>query len=334
MDIQNREKVVNYNIEDELNPHFIGYTMIIESLKNNNLFYGISKSLYLARCYTKADDVLLYKIDNNNKYHCISNTPLPKIESSYITNYLNNINSNEGIHREEQIGELELLSIKTQTSTYVLSIINNRLSKEDIPLFDKILEESFSVILDKSEKINEIRKNSEEDNLTKLGNRTAYAKAREAFNKNKEQKVTVAVMDLFRLKYVNDNIGHLAGDHYIKETANIIRKYFPKERIEFEKNGVERTVHSNDYVFRIGGDEFVIISTDKSPEIVKYLLDLVAEEVKKISFGEHEAITGINAGIISRENEETIEELFEIADERLNHDKTEMYRTLGIDRRK
>ena len=52
MDIQNTEKVVNYNIEDELNPHFIGYTMIIESFKNNNLFYGISKSLYLARCPT------------------------------------------------------------------------------------------------------------------------------------------------------------------------------------------------------------------------------------------------------------------------------------------
>jgi hypothetical protein len=69
---------------------------MIESLKNNNLFYGISKSLYLARCYTLSDDILLYKMDNN-KYHCISNTPLPKIESTYITNYLNKIDNKEDI---------------------------------------------------------------------------------------------------------------------------------------------------------------------------------------------------------------------------------------------
>lgn len=52
----------------------------------------------------------------------------------------------------------------------------------------------------------------------------------------------IAVFDLNGLKKINDTLGHEKGDEYIKEACKIICKYFK---------------HSP--VFRIGGDEFVVI---------------------------------------------------------------------------
>jgi diguanylate cyclase (GGDEF)-like protein len=52
----------------------------------------------------------------------------------------------------------------------------------------------------------------------------------------------IAVFDLNGLKHVNDTQGHEAGDKYIISGCKLIREYFP-----------------NCSVYRIGGDEFVII---------------------------------------------------------------------------
>lgn len=56
----------------------------------------------------------------------------------------------------------------------------------------------------------------------------------------------VVVFDVNNLKYMNDNFGHKAGDMLIKNACNLITKNF---------------IYSP--VFRIGGDEFVTILTDK-----------------------------------------------------------------------
>ena len=88
------------------------------------------------------------------------------------------------------------------------------------------------------------------DPLTSVRNVNAYTEFKESIALNvrngKIQEFAVVVFDLNNLKYVNDNLGHEAGDKYIKDGCTLICKTF---------------THSP--VFRIGGDEFAAFLTSE-----------------------------------------------------------------------
>ena len=57
-------------------------------------------------------------------------------------------------------------------------------------------------------------------------------------------------VDVDKLKQVNDTYGHLHGDTYLKEIVSIIRA----------------CVRASDEIYRIGGDEFVLIFPGCGPD--------------------------------------------------------------------
>jgi diguanylate cyclase (GGDEF)-like protein len=64
--------------------------------------------------------------------------------------------------------------------------------------------------------------------------------------RKKEYPIGLIMVDLDHFKQINDNFGHKAGDLTLKETA----KYF------------QSTVRAGDSVYRIGGEEFLILAPD------------------------------------------------------------------------
>ena len=132
------------------------------------------------------------------------------------------------------------------------------------------------------------------------------------------------LIDLFRLKYVNDNINHAAGDEYIKQVAQLLQKYFPEK----QDNNIENQV------YRIGGDEFVLISKRETKEEVERKLESLKKELKELNIGNKEATLGVNYGIVEKTNQETIEDLYRESDIHLYKDKSKMYKKLKIDRRR
>ena len=90
----------------------------------------------------------------------------------------------------------------------------------------------------------ELTDKSYHDPLTGLRNRLAYDEALE-WLRGKEVPTGVAFLDLNGLKWVNDNLGYDMGNKAIKKVCAIL-----KEHIEQR------------YIFRISGDEFVIIWPD------------------------------------------------------------------------
>ena len=90
------------------------------------------------------------------------------------------------------------------------------------------------------------RNMSNTDALTGVKNKYAYSEYEAALDRRIQEKelvdVGVAVCDINNLKQVNDAQGHLAGDQLIKEACAMICSSF---------------AHSP--VFRIGGDEFVVL---------------------------------------------------------------------------
>lgn len=83
------------------------------------------------------------------------------------------------------------------------------------------------------------------------------------------QNIAVIYWDVNRLKYVNDNFGHIAGDRLIIKVAEAIRSSARKE----------------DAAFRYGGDEFVMIISDGTVEIVQEILKRWKSEIEKAAEG-------------------------------------------------
>jgi diguanylate cyclase (GGDEF)-like protein len=86
------------------------------------------------------------------------------------------------------------------------------------------------------------------DALTGLPNRRAWQRVIEQASARFERladPTVVAMLDLDRLKTINDTLGHAAGDAYIQAAAGAAR----------------RAIRDTDFIARLGGDEFGIVLT-------------------------------------------------------------------------
>lgn len=122
------------------------------------------------------------------------------------------------------------------------------------------------------------------DPLTGLPNRTLLTERLRhmlALSKRQSTPFAIAVIDLDRFKFVNDTLGHAAGDAVLIEVAQRLRK----------------TVRDSDTVARLGGDEFVLLLTggeETVREVASRILD--AMQVPLVHMGQRIDI-GLSIGI-------------------------------------
>lgn len=106
----------------------------------------------------------------------------------------------------------------------------------------------------KENQINKLSVESFKDGLTHVGNKAAYLqKAKELENTTKDY--ALVMVDINDLKQINDQFGHKAGDVYIKGCCQIICDTFK---------------HSP--IYRIGGDEFIIVISNNEDYINRFEL--------------------------------------------------------------
>jgi diguanylate cyclase (GGDEF)-like protein len=105
------------------------------------------------------------------------------------------------------------------------------------------------------EKKNRFYRKSRTDALTGLLNRFAL---REDFPDFLDKKICLALMDLDSFKKMNDTYGHSYGDRALEVTGKALKASFPDQ---------------SDRCYRYGGDEFMIISTDRNPSLFHYKLE-------------------------------------------------------------
>ena len=109
------------------------------------------------------------------------------------------------------------------------------------------------------------RRRSETDDMTQLYNKNKYIQmTKEYFPKVTD--IGVIFVDVNNLKSVNDCFGHEMGDELIYGVASAIRD----------------AIHTEDkeYVFRIGGDEFVIVVEGKSEKRLQEIIDKCRENLR------------------------------------------------------
>lgn len=89
------------------------------------------------------------------------------------------------------------------------------------------------------------------DHLTGAGNRRALERVLEsalARAHREDHAVTVMCFDIDDFKQYNDRFGHEAGDNVLCETVQLLNS----------------AIRGGDHVFRVGGDEFVVVFADPS----------------------------------------------------------------------
>ena len=161
------------------------------------------------------------------------------------------------------------------------------------------------------------------DVLTGIGNRNAYFEVKEKLNKKigkGDLSFAVVIFDINGLKNANDDYGHETGDLMIVSAAEILKKFF--------KAGT---------LFRIGGDEFVLLVENVSEEQMKIIFDKISTEVnaKIISKNEVHIPLAISKGFSVYTPEDTeVKAVVQRADAQMYQDKTEYYTKYADRRRK
>ena len=108
-----------------------------------------------------------------------------------------------------------------------------------------------TALLEKGRKAERYKSLAYTDKLTGMGNRTAHDDFISHCDFDKHNYIVV-MFDLNNLKYYNDTYGHDVGDVYITTGSSFITKAF---------NAV-----AGNKCYRIGGDEFCVIITDRTVE--------------------------------------------------------------------
>ncbi len=129
-----------------------------------------------------------------------------------------------------------------------------------------ILGTVIDITSDMLEKI-QIKHDRDTDILTQLYNRRAFmVKLENFFTKpDKTKKAVLIMMDVDKLKYVNDNFGHKYGDSLIKKAAENLSK----------------VTDSSAIAARLSGDEFIIFAYDlDSVEEIASKVEIINTRIK------------------------------------------------------
>lgn len=149
-----------------------------------------------------------------------------------------------------------------------------------------------------------VRLNGEEyrrDSLTGLLNRNAFDDDVEFIQATHDKPLTVMYMDLIGLHEINNHLGHARGDVVLCELADAARAYF-----------------GDDNIYRIGGDEFVIISFAHS----------MAQSARQMGYMRQELLDHgceLSVGMAESDDGEDIPDLVNQAENEMRKDKKRYY---------
>jgi two-component system cell cycle response regulator len=235
--------------------------------------------------------------------------PFPDFDIKQTNKYFDLCNSSKKpvlslLHENEHIFLLMLIPIKLADKDLLaefLTRVTDHVFLDDISLSDQIglLSE-----------INRLRQESITDKLTGLYNRR-YIDERlpVEIGKCMEQKRPLSVIfaDLDYYKQVNDDYGHAAGDHVLREFARVLSLNIRKDR---------------DWIARYGGEEFMIFLSGTGSAKAKEIAERIRTAVMNKSFhfrGELIKLT-CSFGVYTVDNFTvlpTVDEILDTVDKRL-----------------
>lgn len=140
-----------------------------------------------------------------------------------------------------------------------------------------------------------------QDSLTGLLNRNAYDSDVEQLRSADIGAVVCVYADMIGLHEVNNHLGHKQGNRMLCEFADAARAFFGDDRL-----------------YRIGGDEFVIISSAHTEAQTRKQLNYMRERL-------HTQGCEISVGVASSESASDLPKIIEQAENEMRREKKEYY---------
>ena len=152
------------------------------------------------------------------------------------------------------------------------------------------------------------------DQMTGLKNRRAYTEELERLSSELPDDLFVIILDVNGLKKINDNFGHQAGDELIIAAATCIRNSFA----------------NTDDVYRIGGDEFCVITSGTEEDIdgSLNLLDQSTKHWKGVRINSF----SVSYGVETTKGHSDMESVAMEADHKMYDRKNSYYKSIEKDR--
>lgn len=214
------------------------------------------------------------------------------ISDSVIQNRIRSISERSLSTSKRQIAFILIFSV---VLLLVLLLMMTILSKRDLEA--------------EKENTKTFRNMANTDALTGVRNKLAYSEMETLLNQrireNDIDKLALVVCDVNGLKQVNDTIGHAAGDELIKEASSLICGHF-----------------THGAVYRIGGDEFVVILQDKGYDTMQEGLDMINREVEE-NIKKNAVVVAIGYSRLTPEDQ-MVHEVFERADHMMYERKKQL----------
>lgn len=157
---------------------------------------------------------------------------------------------------------------------------------------------------------------SDHDVMTELGSRRAFEAVIDSFPKELPKNYCMLMADINGLKTINDTYGHKAGDELILGASECLRRAF---------NGI-------DTIYRLGGDEFCVITTEP-PETLQRRITFL-EQLTAEWKGNYTSSLAISYGMANSSDHQDIAAWIKDADQKMYECKRNYYMTSGKDRQK
>lgn len=166
------------------------------------------------------------------------------------------------IYQKEVLGVIELIN----------TLSNEHFSKEEIDILEIIADFS-AIALANANAYERILYFAISDPLTGLYNRKQLDKLLEISQKPvidnniEEPRIIATWIDIDLFKQVNDQFGHATGDDVLAKTAKLLQS----------------CCRENDFAFRVGGDEFLIVTMDLSKSTLHDVKNHLQQKLQTLS---------------------------------------------------
>lgn len=266
---------IEYNLDNE-------YQVLKEIKRGNDFFEGLEKT---ARENLVPEDLpkFLSTVGKNNLIAELKNNKNVKVSYRQI------------INSKPEYVELTAMKLSSDNNHIILAVSSIDAWKKKENIFNKMLHQEKQL--------------ARTDALTGAFNKYSFKELEKKINRkiknNSIDEFSVVICDINNLKFINDTLGHTAGDKYINNALKLIKKIFKINTI-----------------YRIGGDEFSFILTDNDYYVRDYLYEKFIIENNKNKEA-NKVTLAIGIADYYKNSDLSLNDVFKRADEKMYEFKKE-----------
>ncbi|WP_052112968.1 GGDEF domain-containing protein [Clostridium novyi] len=126
-----------------------------------------------------------------------------------------------------------------------------------------------------------------------------------SLSKSSNESIVVCFADVDKLKIINDKFGHKEGDRVLKFVAQTLKE----------------NIRKDDFVIRMGGDEFLIVFPRTTKRDIYYILNRIYKKIKEFNLKEYKYNLSLSYGFseykLNEAKDLTLNEVIHKADKKM-----------------